>query len=69
MVWGIVTLVRKDLSSGNSITNFRPITLRLKILTKVLAKGLVLVTEKRLVKEAQPCSMPSRTIQDNCHLI
>lgn len=41
-------MVRKNPSSGNKISNFRLITLvdvELKILVKVLAKRLALVTE------------------------
>lgn len=46
--WGGGALVRKNPSSGNKISNFRLITLvdvELKILVKVLAKRLALVTE------------------------
>lgn len=57
---GVMSLIRKVLSIGNKISNFRPTTLlnvELKILAKVLMKTLTLVV-KRFVREAQLCDIP-----------
>lgn len=66
-----MTLIRKNVSKGDIISNFRPITLlniELSIWAKVLEKRLECVVEQ-LVGEVQTCTILSRSINDNFHLL
>lgn len=66
-----ITLICKDKHNADLLSNWRPISLLncdYKILSKVLSLRLSTVLGE-IVHPDQTCSVPSRTIQDNVHLI
>lgn len=68
---GMITLLKKDASSGNVVGKFRLITLLntdFKILVNVLVKRLELIVGS-LVGEARMHAMLNRSIHDNPHLM
>ena len=68
---GIVKLLGKDKHSGDSISNFRPLTMLntdLKILVKILADCLQTILPS-LIGPKQCCTMKGRTIQNSLHLV
>lgn len=67
----VIILLTKDTDNGDVLGNFQPITLLnadFKILAKVLVKRLVFIIGS-LIKEAQMCAIPSRSIHNNLHLM
>lgn len=59
-------------NNANHISKFWPITLpnvKLKILTKVLAKRLVLIAEKLPGYGTQTCAIPDTSIQENLYFV
>ena len=66
-----ITLLCKDKTKADLLTNWRPISLLncdYKILSKVLSLRLRRVIGE-IVHQDQTCSVPGRSIQDNVHLI
>ena len=66
-----ITLICKDKSKADLLSNWRPISLLncdYKMLSKVLCLRLRNVLDE-IVHPDQTCSVPGRTIQDNVHLI
>ena len=66
-----ITLICKDKTKADLLTNWRPISLLncdYKILSKVLSLRLRRVIGE-IVHPDQTCSIPGRSIQDNVHLI
>ena len=66
-----ITLLRKNPKGKGSFEKWRPFSLLCtdyEIISKVLANRLKLVLED-LIDLDQTCSIPGRTILDNCHLI
>jgi len=68
---GLITLICKDSTKAEHLTNWRPISLLnvdYKILSKVLANRLKLIIAE-CVHSDQTCSIPGRSIHDNLHLV
>ena len=66
-----ISLLCKDDQNPNLVTNYRPISLLnvdYKILTKILSSRLENVLDQ-IVHPDQTCSVPGRSIIDNCHLL
>ena len=66
-----ITLICKDKTKADLLTNWRPISLLncdYKILSKVLSLRMRNVIGE-IVHPDQTCSIPGRSIQDNVHLI
>ena len=71
MKLGFIRLICKNQNGRESLKNWRPISLLCtdyKIVSKVLANRLKSVLEN-LIDLDQTCSVPGRTILDNCHLL
>ena len=68
---GLITLICKDSDHSDLLKNWRPISLLnvdYKIISKVLSARLGSVLSN-IIHFDQTCSVPGRSILDNCHLI
>ena len=69
--YGIISILCKKPEASQFLTNWRPISLLnvdYKIISKSLCNRLKLVMSK-LISVDQTCSVPTRSIADNCHLL
>ena len=66
-----ISVICKNDNNPENVCSYRPISLLnvdYKILTKLLSKRLEYVLDK-VIHPDQTCSIPSRSIIDNCHII
>ena len=69
--YGIVSLLCKKPEASQFLTNWHPISLlniNYKIISKAMYNRLKLVMPS-LISVDQICSVPKRSIMDNCHLL